>query len=92
MLYLCYVLQYPIVPFFFFLFLGRLPGLELIRANEASEPNDLCCLLGNKESYVSLMNGKTSVLIMLFCMYLQDVFMCSNFNIYIFVCLFVFMV
>ncbi len=35
----------------------RLNGSELIRVNEGEEPNDLVCLLGNKESYISLANG-----------------------------------
>lgn len=35
----------------------RLNGAELIRVNEGEEPNDLCCLLGNRKDYISMING-----------------------------------
>lgn len=40
-----------------FLTFSRLHGAELIRVNEGEEPNDLCCLLGNKKEYISMING-----------------------------------
>ncbi len=36
----------------------RLNGTELVRVNEGEEPKDLCNLLGKKDIYVSLANGK----------------------------------
>lgn len=47
----------PLLMLWLFFFPSRLHGPELIRVNEGEEPNDLCCLLGNKESYISLANG-----------------------------------
>lgn len=35
----------------------RLNGAELIRVNEGEEPNDLCCLLGNRKDYITMING-----------------------------------
>ena len=43
--------------------LCRLNGSELIKVNEGEEPNDLVCLLGNKESYISMANGKQQTLL-----------------------------
>ena len=40
----------------------RLNGTELVRVNEGEEPKDLSNLLGNKDNYVSLANGKFKML------------------------------
>lgn len=34
----------------------------MIRVNEGKETNDLCSLLGNKDSYISLLSGKSSLI------------------------------